>query len=71
LISPILSESEKKFLLGVDIRTHSPVIEVLPDAVVLADGTKIPYGLLVWRCIFNTSIIKTHFTGQFQLFPFL
>jgi NADH:ubiquinone reductase (non-electrogenic) len=33
---------------GVDVRTHALVTKVLPDAVYLADGTKIPYGLLVW-----------------------
>ncbi|EGC35739.1 hypothetical protein DICPUDRAFT_97816 [Dictyostelium purpureum] len=33
---------------GIDVKTHSPVKEVFDEYVLLADGTKIPYGLLVW-----------------------
>ena len=33
---------------GVDIRTDNPVKEVRADSVVLADGTTIPCGLVVW-----------------------
>ncbi|EAL72402.2 hypothetical protein DDB_G0270104 [Dictyostelium discoideum AX4] len=33
---------------GIDVRTHSSVKEVLKDYVILDNGDRIPYGLLVW-----------------------
>jgi NADH:ubiquinone reductase (non-electrogenic) len=32
----------------IEVRTHSPVTEVKPEAIVLKDGTSLPYGLIVW-----------------------
>jgi NADH:ubiquinone reductase (non-electrogenic) len=41
----------------IHVRTNSPVTAVRPDAIVLADGTEIPYGLVVW----STGVGPTEF----------
>lgn len=47
----------------IDVRTRSPVTSVGPESIELADGSRIPYGMLVW----STGIGPTEFV---QNLPF-